>query len=151
MLANNQKAHLLIQLNQKQLMDRAEQSLNDLSQEEVFVLLTVLVFAFPFAYLVTHYRRRSLESKLARAALSGMSAVMISDKQHRTMMINNEFENMTGYCKTQVIGQNALQLLLENTDQVLSSSVIWSHLEQKKYGKVKYSVRTNCVFLSPLS
>ncbi|PMG34248.1 diguanylate cyclase [Vibrio splendidus] len=132
MLANNQKVHLLIQLNQKQLMDRAEPSLSDLSQEEVFVLLTVLVFAFPFAYLVTHYRRRSLESKLARAALSGMSAVMISDKQHRTMMINNEFENMTGYCKTQAIGQNALQLLLENTEQALSSDSIWQHLEQEE-------------------
>jgi diguanylate cyclase (GGDEF)-like protein/PAS domain S-box-containing protein len=103
-----------------------------LAHEEIIVLITVLIFAFPFAYLVTHCRRRSLESKLARAALNGMSAVMISDKQHRTMMINNEFENMTGYCKKQVIGQNALQLLLENTDQVLSSSAIWSHLEQEE-------------------
>ncbi|CAK2098508.1 putative Two component Sensor/histidine kinase [Vibrio crassostreae] len=132
MLANSQKVHLLIQLNQKQLMERAEGDLNDLAYEEIIVLITVLIFAFPFAYLVTHYRRRSLESKLARAALNGMSAVMISDKQHRTMMINNEFENMTGYCKKQVIGQNALQLLLENTDQVLSSSAIWSHLEQEE-------------------
>lgn len=80
-------------------MDRAERDLDDLAHEEIIVLITVLIFAFPFAYLVTHYRRRSLESKLARAALNGMSAVMISDKQHRTMMINNEFENMTGYCK----------------------------------------------------
>ncbi|CAK2467217.1 PAS domain S-box-containing protein/diguanylate cyclase (GGDEF)-like protein [Vibrio crassostreae] len=132
MLANSQKVHLLIQLNEKQLLKRAERDLNDLAHEEVIVLFTVLIFAFPFAYLVTHYQRRSLESKLARAALSGMSAVMISDKQHRTMMINNEFENMTGYCKKQVIGQNALQLLLENTDQVLSSSAIWSHLEQEE-------------------
>ncbi|CAK2141104.1 sensor domain-containing diguanylate cyclase [Vibrio crassostreae] len=132
MLANSQKVHLLIQLNQKQLMERAERDLNDLAYEEIIVLITVLIFAFPFAYLVTHYRRRSLESKLARAALNGMSAVMISDKQHRTMMTNNEFENMTGYCKKQVIGQNALQLLLENTDQVLSSSAIWSHLEQEE-------------------
>ncbi len=131
-LANSQKVHLLIQLNQKQLMERAERDLNDLAYEEIIVLITVLIFAFPFAYLVTHYRRRSLESKLARAALNGMSAVMISDKQHRTMMTNNEFENMTGYCKKQVIGQNALQLLLENTDQVLSSSAIWSHLEQEE-------------------
>ncbi|CAK1976274.1 sensor domain-containing diguanylate cyclase [Vibrio crassostreae] len=131
-LANNQEMHLLIHLNEKQLLDRAERDLNDLAHEEIIVLFTVLIFAFPFAYLVTHYRRRSLESKLARAALNGMSAVMISDKQHRTMMINNEFENMTGYCKKQVIGQNALQLLLENTDQVLSSSAIWSHLEQEE-------------------
>ncbi|MFA0195773.1 diguanylate cyclase [Vibrio artabrorum] len=130
-LANNQKVHLLIQLNQEQLMKRAERDLNDLVHEEMIVLFTVLVFAFPFAYFVTHCRRRSLESKLARAALSGMSAVMISDKHHRTMMINSEFENMTGYSKSQVIGHNALQLLLENTDQELSSDSIWQNLEQE--------------------
>ncbi|OBS94450.1 diguanylate cyclase [Vibrio tasmaniensis] len=132
MLANNQKVHLLIQLNEKQLLARAERDLNDLAHEEIIVLFTVLIFAFPFAYLVTHYRRRSLESKLARAALNGMSAVMISDKQHRAMMINNEFENITGYSKKQVIGQNALQLLLENTEQTLSSDLIWQHLEQEE-------------------
>lgn len=131
-LANNQEMHLLIHLNEKQLLDRAERDLNDLAHEEIIVLFTVLIFAFPFAYLVTHYRRRSLESKLARAALNGMSAVMISDKQHRAMMINNEFENMTGYSKNQVIGHNALQLLLENTEQVLSSESIWQHLEQEE-------------------
>ncbi|MCG9545941.1 sensor domain-containing diguanylate cyclase [Vibrio sp. Isolate33] len=131
-LANDQKMHLLIHLNEKQLLDRAERDLNDLAHEEIIVLFTVLIFAFPFAYLVTHYRRRSLESKLARAALNGMSAVMISDKQHRAMMINNEFENMTGYSKNQVIGHNALQLLLENTEQVLSSESIWQHLEQEE-------------------
>lgn len=131
-LANNQEMHLLIHLNEKQLLDRAERDLNDLAHEEIIVLFTVLIFAFPFAYLVTHYRRRSLESKLARAALNGMSAVMISDKQNRAMMINNEFENMTGYSKNQVIGHNALQLLLENTEQVLSSESIWQHLEQEE-------------------
>ncbi|WP_286295543.1 sensor domain-containing diguanylate cyclase [Vibrio apostichopi] len=131
-LANNQKMYLLIQLNENQLLDRAERDLNDLAHEEIIVLFTVLIFAFPFAYLVTHYRRRSLESKLARAALNGMSAVMISDKQHRAMMINNEFENITGYSKKQVIGHNALQLLLENTEQTLFSDSIWQHLEQEE-------------------
>ncbi|CAH6796161.1 Diguanylate cyclase [Vibrio chagasii] len=131
-LANNQKMHLVIQLNQKQLLARAERDLNDLAHEEIIVLFTVLLFAFPFAYLVTHYRRRSLESKLARAALNGMSAVMITDKQHRTMMINNEFENMTGYSEAQVIGHNALQLLLENTEQQITSESIWRHLDNEE-------------------
>lgn len=132
LLANNQKMYFVIQLNEKQLLARAERDLNDLAHEEIIVLFTVLLFAFPFAYLVTHYRRRSLESKLARAALNGMSAVMITDKQHRTMMINNEFENMTGYSEAQVIGHNALQLLLENTDQQLTSESIWRHLDNEE-------------------
>ena len=46
MLANNQKVHLLIQLNEKQLLARAERDLNDLAHEEIIVLFTVLIFAF---------------------------------------------------------------------------------------------------------
>ncbi|MEZ9057171.1 diguanylate cyclase [Vibrio pelagius] len=129
-LAQQQKMHLVIQLSSKQLLDRAERDLHDLAQQQLIVFFTVMVFAFPLAYLVTQYRRRSLESKLARAALSGMSAVMISDKQHRTIMTNNEFENMTGYSTSQVDGKNALQLLLENSGQLNTVESIWGHLEE---------------------
>lgn len=129
-LAQKQKMHLVIQLNSEQLLERAERDLNDLAQEQLIVFFTVMVFAFPLAYLVTHYQRRSLESKLARAALNGMSAVMISDKHHRTIMTNNEFENMTGYSKSQVDGKNALQLLLENSEQLHTAETIWTHLEE---------------------
>ncbi|MDK9758921.1 diguanylate cyclase, partial [Vibrio sp. D173a] len=129
-LAQHQRMHLIIQLNSAQLLERAERDLNDLAQEQLIVFFTVMVFAFPLAYLVTHYRRRNLESKLARAALNGMSAVMISDKQHRTIMTNNEFENMTGYSKSQVDGKNALQLLLENSEQAHTAETIWAHLEE---------------------
>ncbi len=52
------KVHLLIQLNEKQLLDRAERDLNDLTYEEIIVLFIVLLLLFPFAYLVTHYRQR---------------------------------------------------------------------------------------------
>jgi diguanylate cyclase (GGDEF)-like protein/PAS domain S-box-containing protein len=129
-LAQKQQMHLVIQLNSAQLLERAERDLNDLAHEQLIVFFTVMVFAFPLAYLVTHYRRRNLESKLARAALNGMSAVMISDRQHRTIMTNNEFENMTGYSQSQVDGKNALRLLLENSEQFHTADTIWTHLEK---------------------
>lgn len=60
--------------------------------KRVFVFLIVLIFALPTVSMALHYHRRNIESKLARAALNGMSAVMISDKSHQVIMVNQEFE-----------------------------------------------------------
>ncbi|MGF1752869.1 diguanylate cyclase, partial [Vibrio makurazakiensis] len=114
--------------NNKQLLLRAERDLNDLGQEALIVSFIVLIFALPSALLVIHYRRRSMESKLARAALNGMSAVVISDKAHRTIMINNKFESMTGYSIKQVEGKNSLKMLFNDKDELNSMMSIWSHL-----------------------
>lgn len=127
-LAKNQPLHLLIQLNEKQLLQRAQRDLNDLRQDSLIILFVMLIFALPAAITFVHYRERNIESKLARAALNGMSAVMISDKSHRTIMVNNEFESMTGYSSRQVSGKNALRLLLKDEEELGSMMGIWSHL-----------------------
>ena len=134
-LAQQQRMHLIIQLNSAQLLERAERDLNDLAQEQLIVFFTVMVFAFPLAYLVTHYRRRNLESKLARAALNGMSAVMISDKQHRTIMTNNEFENMTGYSKSQVDGKMRCSCCLKTVSRLIPPKPYGLTLRSMTYGK----------------
>ncbi|TOE83303.1 PAS domain S-box protein, partial [Vibrio parahaemolyticus] len=73
------------------------------------------------------YRRHSVESKLARAALDGMTAVMISDASLRIIMVNQEFENMMGYSTEQVKGSNAHSLILlpEDLEETLN---IWNKL-----------------------
>ncbi|MCV5959495.1 PAS domain-containing protein, partial [Escherichia coli] len=64
---------------------------------------------------------------MARAALDGMTAVMISDASHRIIMVNQEFENMMGYSTEQVKGSNAHSLILlpEDLEETLN---IWNKL-----------------------
>ncbi|WP_441257314.1 diguanylate cyclase [Vibrio sp. Vf1514] len=120
--ADKQQLHLVIKLTQAQLTHRVARDLNDLVKEGVFVFLIVLIFALPTISMALHYHRRTIESKLARAALSGMSAVMISDKSHQVIMVNEEFETMTGLSSHWVLGRNALKVLLSHhgMDQVLN-------------------------------
>lgn len=139
--------HLIIDLSQDQLLERADRDIDDLVQEALFVLSLMLVFALPITTLALHYRRHSIESKLARAALDGMTAVMISDTSHRIMMINQEFENMMGYSSNRLRGWNAHNLIFlpEDIESILA---IWGKLsvEQVWEGEVRCRTKLNHVF-----
>lgn len=107
----------------------------------------MLVFALPITSLALHYRRHSIESKLARAALDGMTAVVISDTSHRIMMVNQEFENMMGYSSSRLRGWNAHNLIFipEDLENILA---IWNKLgvEQVWEGEVRCRTKLNHVF-----
>ncbi|EPG0529523.1 sensor domain-containing diguanylate cyclase [Vibrio harveyi] len=139
--------HLIIDLSQEQLLERADRDIDDLLQEALFVLSLMLVFALPITTLALHYRRHSIESKLARAALDGMTAVMISDTSHRIMMVNQEFENMMGYSNSRLRGWNTHNLIFipEDIENILA---IWNQLgvEQVWEGEVRCRTKLNHVF-----
>nr|WP_272491958.1 diguanylate cyclase [Vibrio sp. MMH1-50] len=139
--------HLIIDLSQEQLLERADRDIDDLLQEALFVLSLMLVFALPITTLALHYRRHSIESKLARAALDGMTAVMISDTSHRIMMVNQEFEHMMGYSNSRLRGWNAHNLIFipEDIENILA---IWNQLgvEQVWEGEVRCRTKLNHVF-----
>jgi len=76
--------------------------------------MIMLVFALPTASMSLHYYHRNIESKLARAALDGMTAVMISDTHHQVIMVNKEFERTVGLSIDEIQGLNALKTLLSH-------------------------------------
>ncbi|MDN3683888.1 hypothetical protein QW180_07195 [Vibrio sinaloensis] len=91
--------YLVIEISPAQLNALMAQDINALFQEATLVVLLMLAFVVPATWLVIHYRKRSIESQLARAALSGMSAVIISDRNHRAVLVNDEFTQLTGLSK----------------------------------------------------
>lgn len=111
------KVYLLISFDEATLQKGMQREIDNLMHKALLTLLGMLLFAFPMIYIIHVYRKRSLESKLARAALHGMSAVMISDSRHRIIKVNKEFESMTGFDNDAIVGCNALKLLTEKHKQ----------------------------------
>lgn len=105
---------MVIRFTPKQLADRASYELNDVVKEGFFFFLVMLIFALPMVSMFLHYYHRNIESKLARAALDGMTAVMISDKSHQVIMVNKEFEKTVGLSGVEIQGRNALKTLLSH-------------------------------------
>jgi diguanylate cyclase (GGDEF)-like protein/PAS domain S-box-containing protein len=91
-----------------------------ISQSLTFVLIGVLMLV-PGVYFLSQYQMRLLDSTLAKAALEGMSAVIIADEEGRIVKVNNEFINMTGYSPNKVIGTKYEKLVVPSSvEQVLT-------------------------------
>lgn len=110
----NTSLYLTVILDQKRLVERSSEQLRALRQEASLVFILVLAFAVPATWALLYYRNRSNESQLARAALNGMSAVLISDRYHRAIMINDEFTRLTGYSAEQLKMKNVIKLLMDD-------------------------------------
>ncbi|MCM5509089.1 MULTISPECIES: sensor domain-containing diguanylate cyclase [Vibrio] len=156
-MEGRQKLYLVIDLSQEELKVRSERDYQILLKEASIVLLMVLAFTVPATSGVVYYRKRSLESQLARAALSGMSAVVISDKKHHAVLVNDEFERLTGYRQKDIASQNMIKALVGEEQfattlqlfEALSSNQIWEgeitiH-NQKTHTKVTAIMRVQCV------
>ncbi|MFM2588792.1 GGDEF domain-containing protein [Vibrio sp. TBV020] len=121
-LSPKKKLYLVIHFDEQQMDEIAYRDLHDLFQEAILVFLITLAFVMPAALLISRYRQRSIESQLARAALSGMSAMIISDRRHRVIRVNEQFTKLTGLDKAEVQSKNIIKLFLgeEQLEETLS-------------------------------
>jgi diguanylate cyclase (GGDEF)-like protein/PAS domain S-box-containing protein len=87
-----------------------------------------------------HLRRQSLDSKLALAALNGMSAVLICDRKYLMLKVNREFENITGYTERQIRYGNARKLLFDRRDSTGWFS-IWDTVANEEFWEGELKVR----------
>ncbi|MGL6258534.1 sensor domain-containing diguanylate cyclase [Vibrio sp. WXL103] len=104
--------YAVIHMSPEQLAQRAEQDISAIVQEAMFVVVLLLIILLPTTYLVFISSKKSLESKLAMAALEGVSAVMITDEYERTVLVNREFTRLTGYGEAHAKGRAMLDALL---------------------------------------
>jgi len=139
-LTPHQKLYLVIQMGPEQIEALTKRDVSELVQQAILVILLMLAFVVPATWLVMHYRKRSIESQLARAALSGMSAVIISDRNHRTIMVNDEFVQLTGLAHSSVTSKNTLAKLLGDKQLELMLE-IFEHVARDHYwqGEVFFS------------
>jgi PAS domain S-box-containing protein len=94
-------------------------------------------------------RREVLERlRLQGAALEAASnSILIADRSHKIIWVNQGFTKLTGYAMEEAVGQNPVQLLSGLRDeQVLAD--LWSTINSKKswHGEVKSSRRDGTVY-----
>ncbi|WP_394244813.1 sensor domain-containing diguanylate cyclase [Vibrio astriarenae] len=115
--------YAVIQMPPDELEGRAEQGLGDLIQEALFVLMLLLIILLPIAFTLAYYYKRDMDGKLARAALNGMSAVLIADKNDIAILVNKEFSTLTGYESSVVTDKNMLASLLGKDSHAIIEAI----------------------------
>lgn len=131
-LSPRHEMYLVIHLSQPQLNDLTGRELLDLFQEALLATLLVIAVLVPGGVLIFYYRKRSIESQLARAALSGMSAVIISDRWYRAILVNDEFTKLTGLTQQEMLNRNVFKTLL-GEKQIEASLHIFEQLATHQF------------------
>lgn len=131
-LSPRHEMYLVIHLSQPQLNDLTGRELLDLFQEPLLATLLVIAVIVPGGVLIFYYRKRSIESQLARAALSGMSAVIISDRWYRAILVNDEFTKLTGLTQQEMLNRNVFKTLL-GEKQIEASLHIFEQLATHQF------------------
>lgn len=131
-LSPRHEMYLVIHLSQQQLNDLTGRELLELFQEALLAILLVIAVIVPGGLMIFYYRKRSIESQLARAALSGMSAVIITDRWYRAILVNDEFNKLTGLSQQEVVNRNVFKILL-GEKQIEASMHIFEQLSKHQF------------------
>ena len=73
--------------------------------ESIMAMIFIIIISIVIARYIAKHRTTSLESQLALAALNGMSAIVITDKNNRIIKVNEEFTRLSGWREDEVLGQ----------------------------------------------
>ncbi|EAQ55131.1 sensory box/GGDEF family protein [Vibrio sp. MED222] len=63
------------------------------------IILSILISMISAGFVLwnRNHKKNSIESQLAKAAMNGMSALLITDKNNRIIKVNQEFTRVSGY------------------------------------------------------
>ncbi|RKF19737.1 diguanylate cyclase [Alginatibacterium sediminis] len=114
----------------KDIQHSARDVIGTIKRDFILSLLLVFLVSIGIALVIARQRYHSLEAKLARAALQGMSPVVISDKHNRILKINAEFTRLTGYESDDVLGKKPSMLSSGEHDQEYYREM-WEQLNRK--------------------
>lgn len=102
----------------------------EVAEEAIIVFLLLGLIVIPFGILLTSWDRSNLESQLAKSALEGMSAVVITDKQKRIIKVNTAFTSICGFSPIDTIGKSTFDVLTSGCEQSKKRLNNWKQVEE---------------------
>ncbi|WP_306439763.1 sensor domain-containing diguanylate cyclase [Vibrio japonicus] len=78
---------------------------NELFIQAFFILIIIFLISFTFVAWNYNHEKNSVASKIARAAMNGMSAMVITDHNNRIIQVNEQFTKSSGYTLDEVKGK----------------------------------------------
>lgn len=70
----------------------------------LFIILVMLTGGITYWY--SNHQRNSIDSMIARAAMDGMSAMIVTDSNNKIIKVNKQFSTFCGYDEKEIIGQS---------------------------------------------
>lgn len=102
----------------------------EIMEEAAIIFLLLSLVVIPFGILLSFWDNSNLESQLAKSALEGMSAVVITDRHRRILKVNPAFTSISGFSASEVIGKNTFDVLLSESENIDKRLTTWKQVEE---------------------
>ena len=102
----------------------------ELLEEFTLIILLLGLVVIPCGMLLTLWDKSNLDSQLAKSALEGMSAVVITDRHQRIIKVNSAFTSICGFTASEAIGKSTFDVLASSCDQSKKRLDNWKQVEE---------------------
>ncbi|CAM2883708.1 Diguanylate cyclase [Vibrio neptunius] len=102
----------------------------ELTIQAISIYVIIVFITFSFLTWNSNHTKNSLESQIARAAMNGMSAMLITDRHNRIIKTNEEFTRVSGYTFEEVKGKQPSFFAANKHEQEFYINV-WKTLEKE--------------------
>ncbi|WP_164684155.1 sensor domain-containing diguanylate cyclase [Vibrio maerlii] len=82
-----------------------DEAIEKFIENSVYLFMIVFLISSGLTLWNSNHNKNSLESKIARAAMNGMSALVITDKQNKIIKVNQQFTQLSGYTLAEIEGK----------------------------------------------
>ncbi len=103
---------------------------SDLKIQATGIYTLIFMMSLGFVVWHAHHEKNSLDSRIARATMNGISAVIITDRANRIVSINDEFTKLSGFSLQEVKGRRPYMFAASKYPQELYIQ-IWKTLKRR--------------------
>lgn len=97
--------HMVLHVDNQQLSAQYQQEYTAIIIQIVTLSILISIVSGVFVAWNINHKKNSIESQLAKAAMNGMSALVITDRNNRIVKVNREFTRASGYTLEEVKGK----------------------------------------------
>lgn len=126
----NKEVYFLLDYSEKSLNVLFQEAKSELIEETTIVLLLLSLIVLPCGVALTLWDKSNIESQLAKSALEGMTAVVITDKHQRIIKVNSAFSLISGYCASETIGKTTFDVLKSDVERSEKRVQNWKQVEE---------------------
>ncbi len=104
--SSKQTAIFVLESSMSDLLPVKSEDITELMTQATFILIIISLISFTFIAWNYNHEKNSVASQIARAAMNGMSAMVITDRNNRIVQVNEQFTKSSGYTLNDVKGKH---------------------------------------------
>ncbi|WP_102385553.1 diguanylate cyclase [Vibrio cyclitrophicus] len=89
--------YMVLHIKNQQVNSQYQREQHSILVQTITLVVLISMISIGFVLWNINHKKNSIESQLAKAAMNGMSALVITDRNNRIIKVNQEFTRVSGY------------------------------------------------------